>query len=399
MTFPYAPYTAEVLQWQLGQKTPMPAPAEDDARARRTADRVVRTVMRAGHRHVLVLGLGDGTLARLLARALPATCMLLILETQPALARQVLSRWPDLQPMLMVDSSPWALLMLCQAVGISREHCLICRPSGADMQTPCLPVGLEQWRRLFLGARLRQVATGAPKGVPSLSVACIAHPEENMLTEFFAHIPPWVAELVVVWDGAAPARVPPCSVPLRQKIRPLAGNFSAQRNAMLDLCQGDWCLYLDVDETLKAETWAAIPAWMSVHVEEESTRPHVGAIMLPRLTFMQDMRHARMGYGLWPDVQVRLFPLRAGLRFHGAVHERLTGVQGCHALAGGHALLHYSHVRKDKASLSARLQVFDRAGHARHILSTAYPVLPVDYFQDLGQAFGANSLLCLPDLI
>lgn len=388
------PYSEQVLQWQLGQGSAPPLPIEDKAKAHQSAARLVSSAARAGHSYVVLLGLGDGTMARALCETVPATCNLVVLEDTPAVARVVLAHSPELSPHVLVDTSPWALFVLCQGLGLSSGQCSLgynpAYPRNVDTRGQQLST-LEQWRRLFLGAQrvsLPAISSSVPS-CPRLTVACIAHPAESMLAEFFRDIPPWVHELVVVWDGASPASIPPCSVPVRQIVRPLDGNFSAQRNAMLELCSGDWCLYLDVDERLVPATWQAIPAWLTLPTEGEQA---VGAIVLPRLTFMGDDAHVRMGYGLWPDVQMRLFPLREGLHFVGAVHEKLVGIQGSTLLMGGHGIWHYSHIRKTAAILQERLQVFNAAGSQtapQHVLSAAYPRLPVGYFSALPLLHGA----------
>lgn len=396
-------YSEQVLQWQLGQDN-APLPLEDAARARQSAERVLAAALRAGHSHIVLLGLGDGTMARYLQQGLPATCTLLVLEDQPAVARAALTRCPSLLSHVVVDTSPWALFLLCQALGLPREHCSLCynpayprKTATAQQEGERCGAGLsvlEQWRRLFLGAQVVALPSLSASGAacPRLSVACIAHPDESLLADFFSHIPPWVGELVIVWDGQAPASTPPCAVPLRQAVRPLEGDFAAQRNAMLDLCTGDWCLYLDVDERLTPSTWAAIAAWLTL----PTTGPDaVGAMVLPRLTFMGDADHVRMGYGLWPDVQMRLFPLREGLRFVGRVHEKVTGLQGATILMGGHGIWHYSHIRKDAGALRDRLHIFDTAAQGpeacgaglRHVLSAAYPRLPVACFTALHETW------------
>lgn len=411
------PYSAQVLQWQLGQGSALPLPIEDPTKARKAAARLVSSAARAGHSYVVLLGLGDGTMARALCETVPATCNLVVLEDTPAVARVVLAHSPELCPHVLVDTSPWALFILCQSLGISSGQCSLgynpAYPRNVDTGGQQMSI-LEQWRRLFLGAQrlsLPEASSGVPS-CPRLTVACIAHPAESMLPEFFSHIPPWVHELVVVWDTASPATMPPCSVPVRQLIRPLNGDFSAQRNAMLALCTGDWCLYLDVDERLETATWQAIPSWLSLSTTGQPTlsttgqptkslestdqqaekEQSVGAIVLPRQTFMGDDAHVRMGYGLWPDVQMRLFPLQEGLHFVGAVHEKLAGVQGSTLLMGGHNILHYSHIRKDATTLQERLQVFNAACSQtapQHVLSVAYPRLPVGYFSALHLLHGA----------
>lgn len=413
----FTPYTYQVLQWQLGQAAqscdPLLAPTfqlpqfvEDAPLAQRTAERLLRALARTGHSQLILLGVGDGTLASLLAESLPPACELLVLDDNPQRMRQVIRQYSTLfsgerSPLAMVDSSPWALLMLCQAAGIKAAQCTLgYNPAYRQLQassTGLLP--LEQWRRLFWGSSLvipdLPVLSAPATLAASLSLACIAHPEEELLADFLAQVPPWVAEVVVLWDTWAPATVPPCAVPVRQHTRPLNGDFAAQRNALLPLCQSEWCLYLDVDEALSPQTWAALPAWMALRVAGQKA----GAVVLPRETFMGGTGDVRMGYGLWPDVQVRLFPLHDALRFEGAIHERLTGIQGPSLLAGGHALLHYSHARKSRASLVARLHVFDQAaGQPQHVLSEAYPCLPVEFFVQVREGFGVNTLLQLPPL-
>lgn len=401
-------YTDQVLQWQLGPSTSddnaqtaqFPVIREDLPLVQRTAERLLRALNRTDHKQLILLGLGDGTLAGLLLEHLPPACTLLVLDDSPQRIRQTLQHTPALfapehAAVLGVDSSPWALLMLCTAAGLEAAHCTLgYNPTNRHLQPGAGLPPLEQWRRLFLGSTLLQIApTNEAAPLSTLSLACIAHPEETLLPDFLGQVPPWVAEVVLLWDSVAPTTIPPCAVPVRQHVRPLNGDFAAQRNALLSLCRSEWCLYLDVDEALSPQTWAALPTWMSLRVDGHAA----GAVVLPRETFMGGTESVRMGYGLWPDMQVRLFPLQPGLRFEGTVHERLTGLHGPLLLAGGHALLHYSHARKSQAQLAERLQVFDQAGgQPRHVLSHAYPCLPVDFFAQIRQQFGPHSLLQLP---
>jgi hypothetical protein len=215
------------------------------------------------------------------------------------------------------------------------------------------------------------------------------HPEEPDLEDFFAGMPPWLKEVCVLWDGREPDFEPRCPAPVRRACRPLAAHFGEQRNAMLALCRTEWCLYLDADERLSPAAWERLPRILS-------KSPGPAGVLFPRWTFEGDAGHVRMGYGLWPDVQLRLFRRAPGLRFEGAVHERLSGVSGCIALAPDAALLHYSHVRKDSRTLEQRLEMFNRAaGKEMHRLSEGYPRLPAAFFREIGGAF-ADRLLILP---
>jgi glycosyltransferase involved in cell wall biosynthesis len=175
---------------------------------------------------------------------------------------------------------------------------------------------------------------------------------------------------------------------VRQSCRPLGAHFGEQRNAMLSLCRTEWVLYLDADERFDPRTWELLPRVLAAS--------ELGGALFPRRTFEGDADHVRMGYGLWPDVQLRLLRANAALRFEGAVHERVEGIEGRLALAADMPILHYSHVRKDSGSLQRRLEVFNRAaGEERHRLSGGYPRLPRAFFQHLDEAL-AGQLIMLP---
>ena len=377
-------YTREVLAWRLGRTESFSVPPEDAEQARRAADRAVRVHVAGKREWLLLLGLGDGTLARLLCGRVPGG--LVILESDLELVRRV---WPGLEeacgaqpPVLLADASPWALFLLVRAAGMEAENCTLCRnPASASAE-------LRVWQRLFVESRVERLAP-APARLP-LSAVCMLHPEEPDLEDFFGRMPPWLHEVCVLWDGVVPSRDFPCPAPVRQSCRPLDAHFGEQRNAMLALCRTEWFVYLDADERFSPQSWELLPHVLAV--------PELGGALFPRVTFEGDEAHARMGYGLWPDVQLRLLRNHAALRFEGAVHERVEGVRGRLALAAGLPILHYSHVRKDGGSLQRRLEVFNRAaGEELHRLSGSYPRLPLEFFRRPAEAF-AGRLIMLPPM-
>ena len=382
----FSRYTREVLAWNLGQPEFSAVSPEDAEQARRAADRAVRLHAASGRSWFLLMGLGDGTLARMLCGQLPSDRALVILETDAERARRV---WPDLEgdcgaqrPLLLADASIWALFLLIRAAGLDAANCTLCRnPASASTE-------LLKWQRLFLESASERIAPEAAS--PPLSVLCMLHPEELDLEDFFGHMPPWLHEVCVLWDGVLPSSVFNCPAPLRQSCRPLGAHFGEQRNAMLALCRTEWFLYLDADERLSPRSWELLPHVLAA--------PDLGGLLFPRRTFEGDEEHVRMGYGLWPDVQLRLLRRNAALRFEGAVHERVEGLEGRLALAADMPLLHYSHVRKDSRSLQRRLEVFDRAaGEDRHRLSGSYPRLPRAFFHQLDELF-AGRLIMLPPM-
>lgn len=397
-----------------GRADPDHAPP-DQAAVTPAVEKALRLAARSGRPHLVLLGTGDGQLPDALADALVATaatnaasprltlCDLSPDNVRAALAAGRLTAFtPALPhataPRLLVDTSPWALLLLLRATGIAPETATL-------FPNPFLPPAeaeaLHRWRRLFAACAPvdlppvpRQEGGAGPDApaspAPSLGVGAILHPQEPDLAAFFAQIPAWVREVAVVWDGAPPGfdAAALCPVPLRQTVRPLGGDFATQRNAMLGLLSTGWCLYLDADERLSARTWALLPRLMAV--------PGAGAWVFPRATAYPDANHLRVGYGLWPDVQLRLFRRTEGVCFTGAVHERVVGVNGHTCLLADAWIDHLSWTAKDRETLAERLRVFDAAAQAggmdhdaacrAHRLSAEYPALRRGLFAAAGLA-------------
>ncbi len=194
-----------------------------------------------------------------------------------------------------------------------------------------------------------------------------------------------------MWDAPS---LPAVTVPERfmvwQTARPLGHDFSAQRNAMLAACSGDWVLYLDADERLSAEGWAALPLLCTDLV--------VAGWHFPRVTPYPSADRALTGFGLWPDVQLRLFRRTPGLRFVNPVHERLTGLAGPQALALDVEIEHLNRLGKSEEDIRRKLAGFDEAGdgRVRHALSAEYPSVP-RHFLSSRRAVLPRGLLLPPE--
>ncbi len=90
-----------------------------------------------------------------------------------------------------------------------------------------------------------------------------------------------------------------------------------------------------------------------------------------------------MGYGLWPDVQLRLHhpPARDGLT--GRIHERLTGSPADVELLPDLPILHRQRLTKTADGLRAKLALFDAAGgRDLHRLLGRLPALPLSFFPE-----------------
>lgn len=390
-------YSAEVLGFGFkgadGPADLPPAPAPADLE--RLAARALAAFGRSGRGRLLLLGLGSGALAAALAQALPAGA-LCVCEQDLALVRALrqagrLGWWrPGGPACLAADSSPWALFFLLDRAGLCPRDALILPNPELAPQAKAAHRPLE-----LLLTRSRPLPVPEAPPAPRLSAAAILAPSEPDLPEFFAQFPDWLSELVLVWDAETPPGIPvPSRFPVRQLARPLGRDFSAQRQAMLAACVGDWVLYLDADERLSPQAWAALPALCAAPCE-------VAAWHFPRLTPYPDAEHALAGFGLWPDVQLRLFRTAPGLRFVNPVHERLNGLSGAQALALDVEIEHLSRLRKGAEALRRKLDRFDEAGagQVRHALSLEYPSVARGLLAARGPDGPPRCLLLPPEFV
>jgi len=375
-------YAAEVLAFDYKDSAPAEVPdVPSTDGVLRMVERCAAAFARSGKSRLVLLGLGSGAVAQALAEALPPGT-LFVCEHDLGLARALLAagrlHWcqsgRDCAPAarLALDASPWALLMLLDRAGLSFGTQ---EASGETLVLPnpeLPPAEKAKLRTLeLLLTRSRPVVPPHNAGIPKLSVAAILSPSEPGLDAFFAQLPPWLFELAIVWDAETLPDIPvPQRFPVWQTARPLDRDFSAQRNLMLAACQGDFVLYLDADEGLAPEGWAALPGLCAT--------PDVGGWLFPRVTLYPDPDRVLTGFGLWPDLQLRLFRRTSDLCFFNPVHERLSGVCGRQALALDVEIVHLSRLRKSEEELRRKLQGFDAAasGGLRHALSREYPNVP-----------------------
>ncbi len=395
---PFFRYSAEVLAWRLGsgQAAPPPPAAAPEATAARTA-RVLRAL--GGRRRVALLGLGSGDLAAALAAALPENTALDVVCLSPDTARESLAAgrlpWltPDGPAQLVADASVQAVCHLLWAKGLALENTLVTvNPEPAEAGEAR---NLARVRRLLTAGRLLPDPGPTPAGQPLPTLTLIARADEPALEAFFEAARGLASQAVIVWDAC---EVPPAAaaaarlgIPVRHLARPLAGDFAAQRNAGLDACPPGWVLSLDPDERPGPGFAAAVARIMAC--------PEAGAAYFPRLTLYPDPCRAKVGHGLWPDWQLRLFRTDAapGPRYVRPLHERLENHPGTAVLALDAPILHHNRLLADAAGVAGKLEAFSRvAGAARHRLSADYPTLPLDFFASLVPGDGPGRCLLLP---
>ncbi|WP_029460013.1 hypothetical protein [Solidesulfovibrio alcoholivorans] len=403
---PFFTYTGEILAWRLGEERNAdvsPSPAPDAARVRAWAGRILRAARDA--REIVLLGLGSGAVAGALARSLPDDKVLTVLSPDPAAARRLAAsggldwRTPDGQARLLADTSRQALYCLPALAGFDPARAVVV--ANPESGQPHTREALA-WVRRMLTASVPlpdapyDAARPAP-APPDVTLAVLVQPQETGLEEFFAACAGLAHSAVLCWDAAAVPRQASLAralgMPVRHLARPLAGDFAAQRNALLAACPPGWVLTLDPDER---------PApGMAQTIARVTRAPDIGGVFFPRLTLYPDQGHAKVGHGLWPDLQLRLFHMLppASPRYVRPVHERLEGLAGRAALALDTPLFHYNRLLADEGAVKAKLAAYDAAaGQPRHHLSSDYPSLPLAFFSALSGDRRDGRVLLLPPL-
>ncbi|NDV17896.1 glycosyl transferase family 2 [Pseudodesulfovibrio sp. JC047] len=359
-------------------------------------ERMLKIFQKSHAKTMVLFGLEDGAHALALRDALPETAHLFVCETNTQKARDFLQsnpEWisPDAQAQLICDTSPWAHLYLLALANVTPASATLALNPALDEKNKHQYQSLQ---RLFSQTKPHQAINSSylshvGVAAPDLSVGAILSPDEPNLDIYFNQFPDWVKEVVVVWDSETIPEIPiSCAVPIRHFAHPL-DDFAAQRNRMLDHCEGDWVLYLDGDERFSEDVWDLFPACMLVKRLE--------ACYFPRMTLYPNEHHTKVGYGLWPDLQLRLFKNMDGIRFERPIHERLTGIQGRTALALDAPILHSSNLLKSPDMLAAKLKRFDAAGGntVKHLLNEEYPSIERSLFAEASLLMGALQMLLL----
>jgi glycosyltransferase involved in cell wall biosynthesis len=149
-------------------------------------------------------------------------------------------------------------------------------------------------------------ATHAPY---RLGLVVIARNEAGRIERLLGSAAPWVDHMLVLDTGstdATPALAATCGAQVEHI--PWSNDFSAARNAALDLSPADWHLVLDADEWL-------IDGGQALAALRHSTPDFVGALQFVDQFFDGQSRHETTWLSrVWPGA----------LRFQGRIHEQVT---------------------------------------------------------------------------
>lgn len=154
----------------------------------------------------------------------------------------------------------------------------------------------------------------------TLSLCVIARNEEAMLSGCLESVAGVVDEIVVVDTGSTDRTI---EVALAHGARvletPWTDDFSAARNAALEVAKGDFVFFLDADERLDQSAMGVLRRL--VRDEAESAPPTVYAPLILNVD--------SAGASLGADHMPRLWRARPELRFTGRIHEQVgVGVTG-----------------------------------------------------------------------
>jgi Glycosyl transferase family 2 len=161
------------------------------------------------------------------------------------------------------------------------------------------------------GRHLPTPVANAASRPGSITAVVIAKNERDALPGALRSVEPLVDELVVVDDESTDGTAEIArELGARVITRKLGSNFADQRNAGVAAVKTEWVVCIDADERLEPELTPMLRQMMGW--------PGADAVFMPIVNLIAERGDAPVH---WPDVQARLF--RAGLRYQGAVHERV----------------------------------------------------------------------------
>jgi glycosyltransferase involved in cell wall biosynthesis len=185
-------------------------------------------------------------------------------------------------------------------------------------------------------------------GVLQLSASLIVRDEEKFLEGCLRSLQGIVDEIVVVDTGSSD-NTRNIALDFDARVSDFAWNsdFSAARNAALDLCRGEWILYIDADERARPCDVARLKDLLS---DPSNAGLHVRF-------------QGRPGYS--PYWEMRLFRNHPAIRFVGSIHETIWPALERFQLSEG-AGIGYS---------SLELDHFGYEGDQRHKFERNIPML------------------------
>ncbi len=152
---------------------------------------------------------------------------------------------------------------------------------------------------------------------------------------------------------------------------PWCNDFSAARNASLELCSCDWVLVVDADERIALGDHAKLRELAQGPMElcyRFATRNYTNsATTAESVKCRQDEPLAHGAYAWFPSTKVRMFPRLPAARFTGRVHELINDsleANGIRVVDTDVPIHHYSFER-DAGRLREKQEMYVRLGLAK----------------------------------
>ncbi|MEQ1933803.1 MAG: glycosyltransferase, partial [Fimbriimonadaceae bacterium] len=167
----------------------------------------------------------------------------------------------------------------------------------------------------------RVPGTPTPGIGAKLSACLIVKDEEKQLDRCLNSLKGVCDEIVVVDTGSSDK-----TIDIAKKHAAVIGHFdwcddfSAARNASLELATGNWALWIDADEELTTESTKAFL--------EALSRPHFAGYYIKIVNFLDDFNASNQ----YVHSPVRLFRLTPEIRFEGKIHEQILNCFDKHQL-------------------------------------------------------------------
>ena len=190
--------------------------------------------------------------------------------------------------------------------------------------------------------------------------------ELNKLLEFLIHKTPESDEIVICVDGDddevrfvldswTQQYAHTKTIKIYQ--RKLEGDFAAQKNSVIENCDGDYIFHIDADE---------IPHENLVNILPEMLETNdVDLVWVPRVNTVEGLtdehcvkwgwRVTKLGWVNYPDYQARIFRNSPEIKWTKPVHEHITGCKTYAHLPPQEKLSLYHHKTIDKQEKQNKL--------------------------------------------
>ena len=139
--------------------------------------------------------------------------------------------------------------------------------------------------------------------------------------------------------------------------RKLDGDFSAQKNSVIENCDGDYIFHIDADEIPHENLINILPKMVETN--------DVDLVWVPRVNTVEGLtdehctkwgwRVTKLGWVNYPDYQARIFRNSPDIRWRKPVHEHIWGCKTYAHLPPHEELSLYHHKTIDKQEQQNRL--------------------------------------------